>query len=539
MTRVPCALLASGKVSPFSTGVTAVGGLEILTSLVEDGTGLRLDWSLRNGGRRAVWARRVGVGVDASPGRVLEHGWQSWSVVRTCDPTDVRPERRHMPGWRRSMYLLDGRGAGHLVAGDQVLVDDEGVTGFLGARHCFGTVVAQPEGGLVAWALLDGVAIRPGESRPLDWLWLAAGDPGAAYAEYARRWGEEASARATTPAPFGWCSWYRFGNAVTPDDVRRQLLPAQAHHLDVVQIDDGWQAQIGDWQSFSPEWRDGVAPLADEIRGAGMRAGIWKAPFLVAETSEVVTSRPDWLLRDHRGRPVRAMDHAGLWGGWAVALDTTHPEVLDHLRATYGGLREQGFDVHKLDFLYAGALPGRRHDRSATRAQALRRGLDAIRSTLGDDAFLLGCGSPLGPAVGIVDAMRVSPDTAVWWTQPADVAGLEEATSSAANALRRSLLRAPLHRRLWINDPDCLILRHPLETRTVEQRLLVLETVARTGCYTTLSDDLDDYGAGDWDVVARLRTRLPEADTPVALVDPFAEEPVVVPASPHVPRSAA
>jgi hypothetical protein len=539
MKRVPCVLLASGQAAPFSNGVTAVGGLEVVASIVELGSGLRLDWSLRNGGRRAVWARRVGVGVPVSPRQVLEHGWQSWSVVRTCDPRDVRPERRHMPGWRRAMYLLDGHGAGHVVAGDHFLVDDSGVTGFLGARHAFGTVVAQPDGPLVAWALLDGVAIRPGESRPLDSVWLAAGDPGALYAEYARHWGEEASARAKTPAPFAWCSWYRFGSVVTPEDVRRQLRPARAHGLEVIQIDDGWQARVGDWDHCSSTWSDGVAALAEEIRATGMRAGIWTAPFLVAETSTVATRHPEWLLRDHRGRPIRAMDHTTLWGGWAVALDTTHPGVLDHLRATYARLVEQGFDVHKLDFLYAGALPGRRHDRSVTRAEALRRGLDAIRSTVGDRAFLLACGCPVGPAVGVVDGMRVSPDTSFCWERPAEVAGLEEAAPSAANALRTSLLRSPLHRRLWINDPDCLILRHPLESRTPGQQRLVVETVARTGCYTTLSDDLAEYGPADWQLVARLRARLPGADSPVTLVDPFAAEPVAAPASPPQPRSAA
>ncbi|HEX2041299.1 MAG TPA: glycoside hydrolase family 36 protein [Acidimicrobiales bacterium] len=539
MTRVPCVFLASGQSAPFATGVTAVGGLEVVADLVEDGGGLRLDWSLRNGGRRAVWARRVGVGVPSLPRQVIEHGWQSWSVVRTCDPLDVRPERRHMPGWRRAMYLLDGHGAGHVVAGDQFLVDDAGVTGFLGARHGFGTVVAQPDGGLVAWALLDGVAIRPGESRPLDSLWLASGDPGPTYAEYARRWGEEASARASTPAPFGWCSWYRFGTTVTPEDVRRQLRPARSHGVEVVQIDDGWQVQIGDWDTFSPAWADGVAPVAGEIRAAGLRAGIWTAPFLAAETSAVATRHPEWLLRDHRGRPIRAMDHATLWGGWAVALDTTHPGVLDHLHATYARLVDEGFDVHKLDFLYAGALPGRRRDRSVTRAEALRRGLDAVRSGTGDRAFLLGCGCPLGPAVGVVDAMRVSPDTSICWAQPAEVPGLDEAAPSAANAVRTSLLRAPLHRRLWINDPDCLILRHPLESRTPAQQRLIVETVARTGCYTTLSDDLAEYGPADWQAVARVRSRLPGADAPLALVDPFAAEPAVVPAAPPRPQSAA
>jgi hypothetical protein len=34
-----------------------------------------------------------------------------------------------------------------------------------------------------------------------------------------------------------------------------------------------------------------------------------------------------------------------------------------------------------------------------------------VREVMGDEAFLLGCGAPILPSVGLVDAMRVSPDT--------------------------------------------------------------------------------------------------------------------------------
>ena len=72
-------------------------------------------------------------------------------------------------------------------------------------------------------------------------------------------------------------------------------------------------------------------------------------------------------------------------------------------------VQQWGYRVLKLDFLYAAALPGVRHDAGATRAQALRRGLQAIRDGAGD-AFLLGCGCPFGPAVGLVDGMRIGLD---------------------------------------------------------------------------------------------------------------------------------
>lgn len=118
--------------------------------------------------------------------------------------------------------------------------------------------------------------------------------------------------------------------------------------------------------------------------------------------------------------------------------------------------------------------------------------------------------------------MRVSCDVAPWWSAPGDP-GFAEAASSSLNAARASLLRAPLHRRLWINDPDCLLLRHPDESRSAAQRRLAADAIARAGGFTMLSDDLSSFGSAEWDEVARVRAGLPAAEAPLTLVDPFAD----------------
>src|ERR1700733_11184063 len=43
---------------------------------------------------------------------------------------------------------------------------------------------------------------------------------------------------------------------------------------------------------------------------------------------------------------------------------------------------------------------------------AYRRGMEMIREAIGPDSYLPGCGAPILPSVGLVDATRVSPDTA-------------------------------------------------------------------------------------------------------------------------------
>jgi alpha-galactosidase len=500
--------------------VDASGPLEVAAAVTgdPDGDGARVDWSVRNAGRRRERVRGVRLGwtLDGPVGQVVEQGWQSWSPVRVCSPDDVLADRARASRWRRAMYCATGDAAGRIVLGDHVLAHDRGVVGFLGAQHNLGTVAMDPSGALVIRALLDGITIGPGEERRLDPVWIATGDPGQRVVEHAERWAAQASARARTPAFRGWCSWYRFGAGVTPADVRAQLAPAADHGVDVIQIDDGWQAAVGDWTSCSPPWRDELGAVAADIRQTGLRAGIWTAPFVATARSSLVRAHPDWLLRDHRGA-VGAMHHPALWGGWAYALDLTHPAVLDHLQATFTELVAAGFTVHKLDFLYAGALPGRRHDRHATRAEALRRGLAAIRAAVGD-AFVLACGCPLGPAAGLVDAMRVSPDTTIAWEPRRHDPGFRDAAPAAGNAARAAALRAAWHRRLWINDADCLMLRHPLDERTPAQRAALVDTVTTTAPFAMVSDDLRDYRAEDWAVLDAMAAHPDAAPEPA---DPF------------------
>jgi alpha-galactosidase len=279
---------------------------------------------------------------------------------------------------------------------------------------------------------------------------------------------------------------------------------------------------------MAPLWKDGVAGLAAEIRAAGLEAGIWTAPFLLSGDCDVLRDHPDWVsIHDPTGYPSKAAYNPGNWGGWALALDTTRPDVLDHLRTTYAALVDDGFDYHKIDFCYAAALPARRHDRTKTRAQSLRAGLDAVREGIGERSFLLGCGCPFGPAVGVVDAMRVSADVAPVWAPDNHWAGLYETAPAAVNAIAASVLRAPLHRRVFINDPDCLLLR-PTDTHLdAGQRSFLAAVITGTGAFTVVSDDLRRYTDAEWGLLEALRSVHDDVDTLLDIDDPFAD-PIVV-----------
>ena len=54
-------------------------------------------------------------------------------------------------------------------------------------------------------------------------------------------------ARVDAPYQVGWCSWYHYFHDVTEDHIRSNLALAAEWPFDVFQIDDGYQAAIGDW----------------------------------------------------------------------------------------------------------------------------------------------------------------------------------------------------------------------------------------------------------------------------------------------------
>ena len=383
------------------------------------------------------------------------------------------------------------------------------LAGFLSQREQFGALeafIGMPRPALRLWANGDGARLGPGASMKTDWACLTithldGADPLGPYFETVAR---ENSLPDEPPSwqkpPAGWCSWYQFSSedyraALTANNIRHNLaaLTGLRHELplDVIQIDDGFEAQVGDWFEFSPGFPEGVAPLAAEIRQAGFTPGLWLAPFMVHPGARLASERPGWLLRGRLGRPANA---GFLWGAFCAALDLTHPEALEHAaEAVHTAVHRWGFPYLKLDFLYAAALPGQRHDPTRTRAQVLRAGLEAVRQAAGDQAFLLGCGCPLGPAIGLLDAMRIGADVARRWNPSFKGRELffrnEPDLPSARNASHNALTRASLHRRWWVNDPDCLLLRPETHLTLAEVRSLAT-IIALTGGSVFLSDHL-------------------------------------------------
>ena len=119
-----------------------------------------------------------------------------------------------------------------------------------------------------------------------------------------------------------------------------------------------------------------------------------------------------------------------------------------------------GVTYLKLDSTFSSTFRGAYADPTKTPAERVRMGYEAIRRGAGDDAYILGCGAPLASTVGLVDAMRIGSDVAPYWLPREPEPGTEYQAPSVRNAYINTLSRTWQHRRLWQNDPDCLMLRH-------------------------------------------------------------------------------
>ncbi len=399
--------------------------------------------------------------VDPATALVYEHGWQSWSPagVHRVTATSPRPAR---PRWQTMAYRPEtpGPATGFQGEGLLALQTAEGAPVLVFHSPDPHTEVAsirlevegdgaRGDGALHVRISADGEVV----------VTEHAADLATALETHASLLGEQLGVPAggsERELGTGWCSWYGYYHDVTDQVMRDELALIERHGLavDTVQLDDGYQTGIGDWLTRRTDaFPAPLSDLAARIADTGREAGIWTAPFLVGADSALAKAHPDWLVGG-----AQASDHH--WGQRIGVLDVTHPDAAEHLQEVFATLTGWGFSYHKIDFLYGGALPGRRHA-DVTPLEAYGHGLDLIRAAIGEQAVLLGCGAPLLPSIGRVDAMRISPDIDAAFEPPLG----DVSQPSGRGAMLMGRARAFQHGRWWVNDPDCLMLRPGVERR--------------------------------------------------------------------------
>ena len=106
----------------------------------------------------------------------------------------------------------------------------------------------------------------------------------------------------------GWTSWYNYYTNITEEIISENIDAFRQRNveIDVFQIDDGYQRAVGDWLETNEKFPHGMKSLSDKAHAANYRAGLWLAPFVCEQKSDIMAQHPDWILRTPDGKPFKA-----------------------------------------------------------------------------------------------------------------------------------------------------------------------------------------------------------------------------------------
>lgn len=283
----------------------------------------------------------------------------------------------------------------------------------------------------------------------------------------------------------GYTTWYNYYTKVTADIVNRDLkaIASLGRKIDIFQIDDGYERTVGDWLiADSVKFPNGMKAVADDIHSHNMLAGLWLAPFAATPKSYIFKEHKDWFVTDEKGK-IHYASHN--WGGF-YALDIYNNEAREYIKKVFDTvLNEWGYDMVKLDFLYACCI---RPIHNKTRGEIMCDAMDLLRECCGDK-IILGCGVPLAAAFGKVDFCRIGCDVALDWAKKP----YSREDVSTVSTLTSTVFRRHLNGRAWLNDPDVVLLRDNNIKMSLEQRRIVATVNSLLGSLLFVSDDVSTY----------------------------------------------
>jgi alpha-galactosidase len=445
-----------------------------------------------------VSARELQIELTSQPVRYYRHGWQSWSLAAWTDlsPLPIQKPAIFHPLQIDAVHARKTEPNGAWLGAVEL---ENGNILLLGALATDAHV-----------SLVGNQLSAQSEADEVEWF-IAIGEENSVFKNYADELGNRFGKLQKETAPRVWCSWYSLYTVIDEDVLYKTFDELGDMPFEVLQVDDGWQLSIGDWD-VNEKFPAGMKALADKIKSTGRRAGLWLAPLIAVESSRLFKEHTDWFLRNQKGGLVSAGFN---WGEQLYALDTTHPDVISWLAALMKQVRTWGFDYLKLDFLYAGALQGKRY-KDMPREAAYRESLKVMREAMGADAFFLTCGTPIIPALGLCDAIRIGPDVSHDWEKYRDANLLYNLSTPGT----KNAIRTVVHR-LWLKplvhiDPDVAYFESKENSLTPEQKTL-LQDLALV-CEFKATSDLPQWMTKD--ELAQMRSFL-EANPKVKQADRY------------------
>lgn len=431
--------------------------------------------------------------------KLFFNGYQSWTDSREFSASEKMRGLHGIPRSQVKKYNFDKYGDYNFVKYPNTAGELHGFTycyvrkdrsflliGSLSERNGF-TVMSYSAASEVLTMRLDceGAAYRD-KFTALDIVLLKGGED-----EVFDRYFELMGIPAPDVLPLtGYTSWYRHYQDIAEYNLLHDLKAlTESGEADIFQIDDGYQTAVGDWLSVDRrKFPDGISPIAEEIHKADLLAGLWLAPFVCEKDSDIFRTRSEWLLKDKYGDPIPAGCN---WSG-AYVLDFYNEDVRGYLRRVFDTvLNEWGFDLVKLDFLYAVCeVP----QQGRSRGQIMCEAMDFLRECVGEK-LILACGVPLAPAFGKADYCRIGCDVGLDWNDNKIMQHTHRERVSTKNSVTNTIFRRQLDGRAFLNDPDVYLLRDEdiSLAHCQKQSLAVINHLCGSVFFT--SDDVSTYSA--------------------------------------------
>jgi alpha-galactosidase len=297
---------------------------------------------------------------------------------------------------------------------------------------------------------------------------------------------------AAVSAPLtGWTSWYNYYNDITEKTVLENLdnFASRKIPVDCIQIDDGYQKAVGDWMSVNDKFPGGMKNVSDRIREKGYKAGIWIAPFVCEENSDLFREHNDWILKYPSGDPV----YSGFYDRWSgnhYSLDVYNSGFREYLRRVFDVIcNKWNFDLIKADFIYGAAVIPRK-DR--TRSGIIGDAVDFLNEISGGKT-ILGCGIPLGAAFGKIPYCRIGPDVSLFWEDARLKKINYRERVSTVSSLGNTISRRHMNGTAFGNDPDVFILRNDNVGLNANQKHTLFLTNLIFGSLLFTSDNIAGY----------------------------------------------
>ncbi len=287
----------------------------------------------------------------------------------------------------------------------------------------------------------------------------------------------------------GYTSWYNYYQNINEKIILRDLdaISKKTDKVNTFQIDDGYQTSVGDWLSINKtKFPNGMKPIVEKIHAKGWQAGLWLAPFGAQKGSKLASEHSDWLVKGKNGKPIMV---GANWGGF-YAIDIDNTDARAYIKNVFDTvLNDWGFDIVKLDFLYATAVVPL-HNK--TRGQLAYESIDFLRECVGNKQ-ILGCGVQQMPCFGKVEYMRIGADMDLGWKHKFFRNLTHREDVSTPNAIHNSVYRRCLNNRAFLCDPDVFLLRRSNIKFTFEQQKVLAKFIKLFGSVLFMSDNVDEY----------------------------------------------